>query len=133
MTRVVQTRPTAERRLASSFPVQANLVKAPRRRRGELGSKPEERDQFMNECDQYLEECDLCHDLFDIQQIIVTECGQILCHKCLGSSVVERKPEELRVSGSIPFQGANLRLHSHEHLFEKIKPVKVWLGSQFRY
>ena len=59
----------------------------------------------MNECDQFLEECDLCHDIFDIQQIIVTGCGQLLCHKCLGSSSVERRAEDAGVGGSIPSQG----------------------------
>ena len=29
-----------------------------------------------------LEECDLCHDIFSIQKIMITECGQFLCFKC---------------------------------------------------
>ncbi len=34
-------------------------------------------------CDDYLEICDLCGDFFDIQQIRLTESGQMLCDKCM--------------------------------------------------
>lgn len=38
----------------------------------------------FNACYDFLEECDLCHNFFDLQQIILTEWGQLLCQKCYG-------------------------------------------------
>lgn len=34
--------------------------------------------------DAAMEECDLCHEIEPLQEVIITECGQILCRKCYG-------------------------------------------------
>lgn len=34
-------------------------------------------------CDAVLEECDLCHEEKGIMEIQFSDCGQLLCKKCL--------------------------------------------------
>jgi hypothetical protein len=36
----------------------------------------------MDDCDEFLWECEDCHDLFDLEQMVISYTSHNLCQKC---------------------------------------------------